>query len=351
MSTKITLSAIAKRANLSISSVSRVLRTPQITSSATQKDVYEAIESLNLKPSDLFNSYQYAAPMKTVLILDNQLFQQQALCHAIDASLKQRGYMMIYSRLLPNKNSDIYMLICYIINQKFTAILVINDAPYLEDLHRYNHILPPIVLINHFSLAFPSIYFDHLAIGFQITESVIKRGHKNIAFILGKEDKISTKQLIKGYEQALLRANITVNKSYIITNCIDYHHGKEAINRLMTISQTLTALIIADTICLNSADKQYHNLPSSAHNHVYGAIAACRERDIVIPEKLSLIYFNHHGEKQHNELDQLSEVNKPLATMGEQAVNLLDDLLQSKGKNITVNQQIAAKTIFRYANE
>ncbi|ORF62522.1 hypothetical protein B5801_02280, partial [Gilliamella apicola] len=52
---KKTLSTIAKQANLSIASVSRVLKKPHLTSPMTQSKVYQAIEELNI---DIHNNFK-----------------------------------------------------------------------------------------------------------------------------------------------------------------------------------------------------------------------------------------------------------------------------------------------------
>ena len=67
---KITLSAIAKKAKVSVASVSRVLRTPNMTSSRTQSIVYQAMKALNVDLSENLKDYQLDHSSNRILIID-----------------------------------------------------------------------------------------------------------------------------------------------------------------------------------------------------------------------------------------------------------------------------------------
>lgn len=348
---KITLQTIAKQANLSIASVSRVLHTPHLTTQATQTRVYQAIKTLNYDRQYLFKSSKNALPTKKILILDNQLVSPSAINRGIEYSLKKGDYKIFYLRFLYCNQTDIHQIINYTINHSFDGILIINNVPYLEKLHQYRQALPPIVIINHFSLNFPCIYFDHLTIGYQVTSYFLNQGHTRIAILLGDENKVSAQQLEKGYQHALLRTNLSINSHYIIYHCFHYQNGKQAIKTLMTSSHPPTAIIITDNIDLNYMDDEYLTPQNylSPYSQVHGVIKQCEEMKIAIPQQLSLIYFNHDKQKQNNELDLLSAINKPLYTMGENAVNLLLKLLGLGSKLDTINQQMETTTIFRHS--
>ncbi|MDF7667258.1 LacI family DNA-binding transcriptional regulator [Orbaceae bacterium ESL0727] len=353
---KITLNTIAKQAGLSITSVSRVLKTPDRVSATIRERVYQAINHLNAGKQYLLQTYKNVSPTKKILILDNQLIPQSSINQGIETLLKAKRYKLFYFRFLYCNQNDIYQIIHYTHHHAFDGILIINDAPYLKKLQQYQHALPPIVLINQFSIAFPCVYFDHLSIGYQTTHYFLQQGHKHIAMLLGDTHKMSTQHLVTGYQQALLRANLPINSHHLIYNCFHYQNGQQALKTLMTQGQPPTAIIVSDNICLNYMEDLNPTAQNyaSPYSQVHGLLKQCKELDITIPKQLSVIYFNHDHQKQYNELDKLSAVNKPLQLMGESAVRLLLNLLTANKNAETANrqilkQQIETTMIFRHS--
>lgn len=348
---KITLSVIAQRANLSIASVSRVLRQPNITSISTQKRVREAINSLNVETQDLFKSYQPQNASYKILIIDNQLQTNSFINYTLENELAFHGYHIVYFRFLNVQQQEINQMIHFTLTSSFDGILIINEAPYLKKLIPYRHTLPPIVLVNHFSLDFPCVYFDHLMMAYNITNYFASRAHKRIAILLGDENKASSNYLIQGYQQAIQRANLLIDNNYIIPNCFSYQHGKLAIKNLMESALPPTAVIFADHLCLSCSDNAERKVTHliSPYDAVRGALQQCNEMEIHIPHQLAFIYFSHDTQKQHNELDTLSCVNKPIHEMGKKSVGLLLQLLNKKTHAIKIANSIEAHLVFRHS--
>ncbi|MCX8649457.1 LacI family DNA-binding transcriptional regulator [Gilliamella sp. B2776] len=329
---KKTLSTIAKQANLSIASVSRVLKKPHLTSPITQSKVYQAIEELNIDIHKNFKSRNDHHDSNKILVLDNQFITRTHINFGLEQTLTKAGFVTFYFRFPYHTRQDIHYLIKYISQHSFAGILVINDAPYLQELEKFKKVLPPIVLINHFSLNFICVHFDHLVIGHQITQYLLSNSHTKIAVLYNDKNKASSTLFLQGYKQALLRANLIVNKDYLIEDCFTYEHGKAAVKQLINSNSPPTAVICCDHINLNYLDEQCQKSEffSTHYNVILGALHQAKESEIQLPKPLTITYLSHSTDRQYNELDKLSRINKPLYKMGQEAATLLCHYILNK---------------------
>ncbi len=346
---KITLTDIAKQADVSIATVSRVMRTPHITSWATQKRVHHAMTLLNWHGNNKLKPHCGQIQSKTILVIDNQLIPHSLINIGLEEKLNQYGYKIVYLRFVYCDEKDIYQLINFTLNHAVDGIIIINHAPYLKNLTTYTYALPPIVLVNQFSLKLPCVYFDHLTTAYQITRYYLNKNHKRIAILLNNDISQSATHLLQGYQQALQRGNIQIEPDYIMPNCFSYQHGQLAIKTLMTHQKPPTAIIITDSLCLNYTDMTYRtsHTPCLYHSALLGALHQCNQMGITIPHQLGLFYFSHNTEKHHNQLDTLNTASKPLKKMGEDAADLLLKLFGKTTQRIQIATPIETALIYR----
>lgn len=345
---KATLSTIAKHANVSIATVSRVLKKPHLTSPLTQSKVYQTIQELNIATYDNVDARSNTNESKKILIIDNQLITHSLINYGLEQVLKLAEYQFFYIRFPYSDNHDIHHLISYLTQNLFAGIVVINDAPYLKTLSQYASNIPPIILVNHFSLDFNCVYFDHLTIAHQITKYFIDHSHNKIAILLSHYDKLSSTHFLQGYQQALHRADIAIETNYIIRDCFTYEHGRLAVKNLLNSNKPPTAFICADNSCLNYTDEKYFSEQHfhSRYHSVLGALDQINESQQYSVSTLALAYISHSQQRQYNELDRLNRINKPLYKMGQQAAILLCEILKLSHTTTKRYQLIETEPIF-----
>ncbi|MWP49046.1 MULTISPECIES: LacI family DNA-binding transcriptional regulator [unclassified Gilliamella] len=345
--TKITLSTIAKKANTSVASVSRVLKKPHLTSPQIQLRVYQAIEELNMDTSKNFKPYKPIHNSGKILIIDNQLYSKSLINAGLELVLKEEQFQMFYLQFPYHNKTDIHHIIRYVAQHAFDGIIIINDAPYLKTLVAYKTTLPPIVLVNHFSLDFICVDFDHLLIGHQITKYLIDKSHTKIAILLNNEKLTSSTLLLQGYKQALMRANITIEPRYIIHGCFTYQHARSAVKKLINGTKSPSAIICTDNFslnCLDKSDDKDHN--QSPDSMILGAVHQANESQSKLTKPLTISYFSSSKELKYNQLDTLSRINKPLFEMGQKSATLLCELIKSTAKPTKRCKIIEAESIF-----
>ena len=327
---KITLSAIAKKAKVSVASVSRVLRTPNMTSSQTQSVVYQAMKALNVDLSENLKDYQLDHTSNRILIIDNQLISKSLINYGIEQALYAVKLQFCYLQFSYQDDSDIYHLIQYITQNRFIGILIINQAPYLNNLYSYKKSLPPMVFVNHFKHNFSCVYFDHLTIGFKTTQQLIKKGNQRIAIFVNSDKSINSSFFLQGYQQSFQRYNLPIDSDYIIQGCLTYEHGRDAIKTLLNSNKPPTAIIFEDLSSLSffDSDSYYAQNYLSCYRSLFGALHQVNKSQSNQLKSMSIAYISHSNEYQYNDLDKLNRINKPLYEMGNKSVHLLCDLLK-----------------------
>ncbi|WP_158092469.1 MULTISPECIES: LacI family DNA-binding transcriptional regulator [unclassified Gilliamella] len=328
--TKTSLSIIAKKAKVSIATVSRVLRTPNLTSTKTQLLVYQAMKALNVDLSKNLKDYQLVHQSNKILIIDNQLISKSLINFGIEQVLYEAGFQWFYWQFSYHVKNDIYHLIQYIKQNCFIGIIIINQAPYFNHLNNYKKSLPPIIFVNHFKNNFSCIHFDHMTIGFQTTKHLIDQGHNKIAIFVNSDKNANSSLFLQGYQQALNRINIQIDTDYIIQGCLTYEHGRDAVKTLLQSNKPPTALIFEDLSSLSCFDSNnnYAQNYLSSYRSLFGALHQAKESQSQQLHPLSITYISYSNDLQYNELDRLSRVNKPLYQMGCKSAQLLCDILK-----------------------
>ncbi|HLK56998.1 MAG TPA: LacI family DNA-binding transcriptional regulator [Chthonomonadaceae bacterium] len=141
---------------------------------------------------------------------------------------------------------------------------------------------------------------------------LVELGHRRIAHIHGNADMASVPTRREAFVAAMARAGLPLYDHYIQAGSYDGMGIDEAIERLFALPDPPTALIAGnDTIAI-------------------AAMAACREREIRIPEQLSLVGFDG---SLSGELvtPPLTTIKQPLHEIGATAAKLL--IAEIIGKN------------------
>jgi len=328
--TKTSLSVIARKAKVSIATVSRVLRTPNLTAPQTQLLVYQAMKALNVDISKNLKDYQLVHQSNKILIIDNQLISKSLINFGIEQVLHETGFQWFYWQFSYHAKNDIYHLIQYIKQNCFIGIIIINQAPYFSQLYNYKKSLPPIIFVNHFKNNFSCVHFDHLTIGFQTTQHLIDQGHNKIAIFVNSDKNANSSLFLQGYQQALQRINMPIDTDYIIQGCLTYEHGREAVRSLLQSNKPPSAIIFEDLSSLSCFDCDSYHAQNylSSYRSLFGALHQAKESQSQLLHPLAITYISYSNDLQYNELDRLSRVNKPLYQMGCKSAQLLCQILK-----------------------
>ncbi|ADL35448.1 transcriptional regulator LacI family [Butyrivibrio proteoclasticus B316] len=290
---------IAKKAQVSVATVSKVLNGTGNISEETTRKILEIAEELNYHPN------LYARNLKTgssrtigILAEDLTVFNTPPVIDGIGACCEEKGYRYLLENLRintlgidPDNDKDRYSEI------KNNAVSHMSSMQVdgIIYLGCHSHRVVPSIFENNIpfvcaycispSLAIPSVLYDDQHAAYEAVSLLIKKGHKKIATITGKVSSVHTRWRLTGYQESLYDHNIPYNPGYVVNGDWSRDSGYNATKKL--IKQHVTAIF--------------------SHNDemAMGVIDACNDAGIQVGKDIALIGFDNR---------ELSTVCRPTLT-------------------------------------
>jgi DNA-binding LacI/PurR family transcriptional regulator len=170
----------------------------------------------------------------------------------------------------------------------------------------------PFVLLGHSNghLQCSTIAVDNEVGAYKAAAHLLGHGHQRIGIITGPENSPDNKGRLQGYKKALLDAGISLQQNMVVPGNFRYEEGQIAIQKLLEGNSPPTAVLAAND------------------EMAMGAMDAALHRSLRVPEDLAVIGFD---DIQMSALTRpsLTTVRQPMQLLGEAAVTLLFDRLQT----------------------
>jgi LacI family transcriptional regulator len=323
----ITLNDIARKAGVSVSTVSRVLnRKSQKNriSPATAKLVLEAAKELDYRPNQLARGLRLKKTHTIGLVvpdISNPFFAH--VTRMIQKNAYEYGYSMIVCNTDEDINTEIEQI--YLLRGKgvdgYIIMPVGVENDHIVELIEFDK---PLVLLDRCfdKLETNSVIVDNYTGSYNATKYLIDKGHTRIAIIQGLINTSTNSDRVMGYKKALKDHGIAVDKKLIVGNDFRKENGYIETKLLLASPNPPTAIFtMSDLITL-------------------GALQAIKESDFKIPDNVSVISYDDIDFAPFFE-SPLTAVRQPKETMGKVAVKLLIEDIKLKGKS--TKQKIVLK--------
>ncbi|KGN01678.1 LacI family transcriptional regulator [Clostridium novyi A str. 4570] len=318
----VTISDIAKEANVSQTTVSRVLNNSGYVKDETRKKVLKVMKDLNYSPSAIARSL---STKKTNIIgvivpdIKNPFFGDAIkgisniadnhnlniiLCDADDNIEKEIKAI----RLLKQQRIEGMIITPTSVEDEF-------NSKYLAAIENVG--IPVVLLEGNVKYSnFSGVFIDNIEGAFKGTEALIKNGHTKIAIITGRMNSQSAKDRLVGYKKALAINNIPLNEDYIFYGDYRMESGYELTNKMLSMKDKPTAVFVSSNMmtigCVKSIFQHNCTIP--------GDMAVMGYDDL---DMMSLFGVN------------ISYVSVPTMELGMKSMNmLLEELDKGKDKDI-----------------
>jgi LacI family transcriptional regulator len=313
----ITLKAIAERLGVSTTTVSRSLsgqaQRYRIGKQMEAK-VRALAEEMGFSPNRFARGLRLKKTSTIGLIvpdISNPFFG--AAARQISIGIGKHGYSM----LLCDSQGDVALeqqALEVLRNWQVEGIIVCPVGQAYEHLAAVARAGVPLVLVDRFfpELRVPYVGADNATGAREATEYLIGQGHRRIACLQGLRGTMPNEERLRGYRDALTQHEIRFDAALVVGDGFTEESGYRATGRLLRELPDVTALL---AFCNPGA---------------MGAIRALTDADRKIPEEMSLVSFDETAYAAHLAAP-LTTVAQPNAEMGDVAIRLLFDQLQSPG--------------------
>ncbi|MEH7353672.1 catabolite control protein A [Neobacillus drentensis] len=310
----ITIYDVAREANVSMATVSRVVNGNPNVKPVTRKKVLEVIERLGYRPNAVARGL---ASKKTTTVgviipdISNIFFAE--LARGIEDIATMYKYNIILSNSDQNKEKELHLLNT-MLGKQVDGIVFMGGNITADHVEEFAKSPVPIVLAGSIeeSNQIPSVNIDYEKAVFDSVKEFINKGHKNIAFVVGPlhEPKNAQKKL-KGYQQALQESGLPYNEELVVEGDYTYDAGIEAFEKLLEAKERPTAILVgADEMAL-------------------GVVHGAEDKGYRIPDDFEVI-TSDNTRLSLMVRPQLTTIIQPLYDIGAVAMRLLTKLMNKE---------------------
>ncbi len=300
---------VAKEANVSIATVSRVLNDIDVVNQETKQRVLDAIEKLDYRPNILARSLKTQKSSTIGIIIpdiSNSLFPEIVRGAEDLASIYNYNIMLCNTDLDKSREKESFN----ILREKMVdGIIYMGDRLDKEIKAAIKSVGTPVVSIGAMDDEgdIPSIGIDSYTAAYDAVNYLFSKENKNIAYIgYNKENATEYKKIYQGYKDAMEEENC-FNENLVYLGSLKYEDGFQGISHIIENNDIDAVLCGSDQSAL-------------------GVINALREKGIKVPEDINVIGFDNIALSAVF-YPKLTTVSRPLYDMGSVGMRLLIKLV------------------------
>jgi len=269
-----TIRDVAKLAQVSPITVSRVVNQQGYVSPQTRERVERAVAELHYIPNGLSQSLRYQrTDMITLLVADVANPFWTTITRGVEDVCRHHGLSVI----LCNTDEDSRKLENYVrlLLQRQVDGFIVSATSHDSAVIRLiedSHI--PVVLVDRVldDVPSPSVYSDNEGGSYRLTCHLIGLGHKAIAMISGSLMQSTSVQRIRGYQQAMAEAGLSPQ---VIPSSYTQQSGYDTVMHLFRAQRPHPTALVA------------------GNNFIaFGALTALEELGLRVPQHVSLVAFD-----------------------------------------------------------
>lgn len=329
---KVTIHDVAKKAGVSVATVSRVVNGNYPVNIKTKEKVQAVIDELQFVPNVQAQEIKLGAS-KTIGVIvpsiDNMFFSE--VVNGIERALNEKNYSLL---LTFSKNQKDMELACVrnLIARNVAGIIIADPVTENMDQENFKSIVGnvPLIFINgdpsHSDFSF--VLSDEVKGTKEALDFLWEIEHKDILFVRGNDSY-----------------SYDIKQEVFIDFCAQ--HSLDVTNRIVTSGDGNSAQVIE-----NTANLLYDVLSKQRYDAIFccndlmamGCISACKKLQIQIPQDLALIGFDNTLLSKYCS-PMLTTVDQHMHLLGYNAGGLVLENIETgqRGKRIVLNTSLIVR--------
>jgi LacI family transcriptional regulator len=317
----VTIKDIARKARVSVATVSRTLTGKSGMSAETRERILQISKSLNYYPNLRARGLVAKRPDVLGIVISrtsefafsNPFYAE--ILKGIGKKARESGQYLLFSFQGEEGYARMFQ------NGLAAGIIVVTnriDDPQLQEAWNMK---VPIVLIPGFPWRqpIPSVDGDSMNGGLKAVNYLAKLGHHRIGILNGPPNSKYSIERLAGYRKALAKNRLPLRKEWIYEFDFTQEGGYEGMRKFLSMPEVPTAVLMINDYS------------------AMGALRAAKEMGYRVPEDVSIIGY---GDVPFASMIEppLTTIRVPYQQMGEEAAGMLLKLIQ--GKRISRKQLV-----------
>ncbi len=312
---QITLKDIAQKLKLSVSTVSRALKGSTEINVETSKQVVALAEELRYSPNPIALSLK-DKKTKVIGVMVQEIANNY--CSAVIAGIEncacQMGYQVIISQSHEKYDTEVQNT-RLLASRRIDGLIITlsNETRQTDHLTELIDKGIPVVMFDRVSdnIATHKVVVDDYQGAFDATSHLIEQGYQNIAHVTISKHLLITQNRLKGYTDALEAHRLPVKKEWILYCDFNMQAVEKEIRKLFGGAKHPDAVL------------------ASVERLSVACLKVLRELQLHVPNDVALVGFSDNPLSPFLN-PALTSVCQPTFDMGQLAVELLIDLIESK---------------------
>ncbi len=316
---KVTIKEVAREANVSPSTVSRVISDSSQISEETKERVRDAIKRLKYKPNAIARSLANRKSRILGVVLPNEaqdLITNTFFIQAMKGMSKyaqNKKYYITYA-FSEDEKAELEYINNFITSNLVDGICLLRARTDDRSIKYLKETQFPFVVIGRPEESESLLWVDNdnFQATYNLVNELVKKGHKCISFLGAKKDWNVTKDRFKGFKVACEINGISIqDKNFVI---MDDFNEQEGINGTIKLLENITptAIIAEDDVL------------------AFGILKVLNERKI---KNIDVVGFNNSPLAQL-QIPPLSSVDINSEELGYHATKILIDFLENDDTSI-----------------
>lgn len=326
MKNKITIYDVAKEANVSLATVSRVINNSDVVKENTRDKVLAAIKKLNYVPSAVAQGLALKKSANIALIVPEAKFSfiANVISGVVDIAQIYNYGVTLYSTNFGEFNVD--KIIDRVIKSRVDGVIILNSevtTKSLDQLQVYN--IPVTVIGTKIKGDLrTSVYVDYEEIISNIVDKYLAKKRNRIVFVDADYNRFLVEKMLVGIKDTYAKYNLKYNYHLKVTD--SYENSYSEIKEYLKNNKIDLLIASRDSLAI-------------------AALNAALDIGIKIPEELEIIGFNN-SKYSIMSRPKLSTVAIPVYEIGAVAARHITKMINNEELKKT-NYKMSASLIYR----
>ncbi|GGX54794.1 LacI family transcriptional regulator [Streptomyces minutiscleroticus] len=312
-----TMADVARRAGVSVATVSHVLNGTRPVRPATRRAVLDAVDELGYTPNTLARSLVTSRTRSiglAVSAISNPYFTE--ILQGVEAAALEHGYGLLIAD--PHDDPVHELKAVRLLHERRVDGMIVAPSAAPDGLLGYlgRHAVPTVLLdrlVGGAGAAFDQVCAENAEPVARLVTHLADLGHTRIGLVAGAPGLSTTTERISGYRHGLAAAGLPFDERLLVHGDSEATAARHATDALLSLAVPPGALVTANNAM------------------TVGALRALREHGLSVPDDLALCCFDDFPWA-----DLLSPgptaISQPAREIGACAVRLLLDRLASPGR-------------------
>ncbi|WP_292542461.1 LacI family DNA-binding transcriptional regulator, partial [Mesorhizobium sp.] len=239
-----TMAEVARRAGVSVSTVSHVVNGTRFVSPEKARLINEAIAAMGYQPNELARSLKVASTRSVGLAISaiSNPYFTDIIC-AVEAECARLGLMVFLSDTREDPNRELQVVRAFHQRRVDGVILAPSGSPERAIDYLAEKKLPCVLIDRFADDRFDQIGVENDTAMQALIDHVVSFGHKRIGYIAGQPGLATTRERIEAFRASLAANGLECLPRYVSPENVDTASATASTHAILALPTPPTALV------------------------------------------------------------------------------------------------------------